>query len=155
MGAGRMSDAQKQRMVISAGGKTRRDYERHAQRLLNETDCPLVMVYARSGGPSTETSFICTFPVTDAPPLAGWSPHCNGRFRGKVHTCALLTYIYRRFKACQEAEDVEGVRAISEKMHTLRLIQVQRKLYEHRVDGSIGWYEYVEPQLTQLSLKNI
>ncbi|MCL4296240.1 MAG: hypothetical protein KJ077_10950 [Anaerolineae bacterium] len=154
-----MSDTQKTRLSLGAAAKTRSDYERHAWKLLAVTDCPCICVVASSGGPSTENSYLCSFVVADVPALQTWHPFCNGRLVGKVHTCALLAYLYKRFKACQEAGDVEALKAINQKMRKLRLIQVSRKLYERRVDGGIGWYEYVEPELTQvgtqLPLKHI
>jgi hypothetical protein len=118
-----MSRIRKRQMSMAAAAKTQADHERAARRLIEATDCPFVVVYAASGAPGTENSFLCLF----RPGIPGLSPTCEsgGRVSGPVG-CSLLRELRKR----GQIRPFLALRASQTALHR----------YERRVDGSVGWW---------------
>lgn len=119
-----MSEAQKQKMSMASAWKSRSDYERHVKKLFIMADCPLVTIFASSGGPSTESSFGCSCKLKVIPDCPSFGS-INGY--GSTPGCQLI----RRLAQQQRWAEASRVRFVQ--MHKTDYVQI--------IKGAVGWME--------------
>lgn len=123
-----MSDAQKARMANSAAWVNKKDLERRAMRMLDSVDCPWVSVVSSTGGPSTESSWVCEFYFCN-PQLVGWTPYCSSQ--GKINGCQIIKKVAKD-KRPESATD----------FLKMRRKQIAMKWHVKIVESNQGWFEY-------------
>jgi len=119
-----VSKTRKLQMSMKAASLTPTERERITTKLMRDITCPCIVVFAASGGPSTENSFICAFKTG----IPGWYSNCESY--GRVKACKALRDLYRRL-------DVRRFLA-------LRRLQAGFSLFRPVVSGLVGSYTMEE-----------
>lgn len=147
-----MSDSEKARMVSRAYAKTGGDYRRQVLRLMATTDCPAVSVFACSGGPSTETTFVCNFRLPVSQPgglvLAGWHPHCTSAFPGQFRHCPLRAWLRQRFLNARSGGNAETLALINRSLYDLSQLSGAARYFRACADGAVGWREVISDKVS-------